>query len=198
MSQLEEFSRLLALNFSAIRPVPAEQVAQLYAHWCLLVRWNRSLNLTKVTALEESVLRHYCESLFVSMYLPDGPVSVLDVGSGPGFPGIPMAIMRPDCHFTLAESHQRKAVFLKEATRSFGNVKVESRRAEDLDTAQFDWVVSRAVRWQDVVPLVSGSVALLLGAEDAGLIACAAGFEWKRPVPLPWADRQFLVLGRRG
>ena len=95
------------------------------------------------------MLRHYCESLFVAIHLPEEPVSVLDVGPGAGFPGIPMAILRPDCRFTLAESHQRKAVFLREATRHLSNVRVAARRAEEAAGA-FDWVVSRAVKWPDV------------------------------------------------
>jgi 16S rRNA (guanine527-N7)-methyltransferase len=197
MSEHEDFSRLLRQHFDEFRPLPPDQVARLYEHWCLLVRWNRSLNLTTVTALEESVVRHYCESLFVSIHLPNCPVSVLDVGSGPGFPGIPMAISRPDCQFTLAESHQRKAVFLREASRSLKNVRVESRRAAELDTAQFAWTVSRAVRWQDVLPLASQQAALLLGGDDAAQIASVASFEWRKPVALPWGDRRFLLVGRR-
>lgn len=197
MSQQDEFSRLLGQHFAGFFALTADQVAKLYEHWALLVRWNRSLNLTTVVSLEESVVRHYCESLFVSMYLPESPVLVLDVGSGPGFPGIPMAIARPDCQFTLAESHQRKAVFLREASRSLKNVRIERRRAEELDTEPFQWVVSRAVRWQDVLPLVFRQAALLLGADDSAQVVKVAGFGWRAPIALPWGDRRFLVIGQR-
>jgi len=197
MNELTHFAELIELHFSKYRRLSPEQISQLYSHWCLLERWNHALNLTTVAGIEESVLRHYCESLFVSIYLPERAVSVLDVGSGPGFPGVPMAIARADCAFCLAESHQRKAVFLREATRNCSNVRVEPRRAETLDTEAFDWVVSRAVRWSDVLPLVRRKGALLVGAEDSAAIVRCAGFTWQAPIALPWGERRVLVLGER-
>lgn len=197
MNELRRFTELIELHFSGYRRLAPEQIAQLYGHWRLLVRWNRALNLTTVAGIEESVPRHYCESLFLSIYLPEHAVSVLDVGSGPGFPGIPMAIARPDCEFSLAESHQRKAVFLREATRNCSNVRVEPRRAETLNTEAFDWVVSRAVRWADVLPLVRRTGALLVGTEDSAAILRCAGFAWRAPIALPWGERRVLVIGER-
>ncbi len=195
MSEATEFAAFLERHFFGFRRLSSEQIAKLYAHWCLLVRWNKALNLTTVTGLEESVLRHYCESLFLTMYLPEEPASVVDVGSGAGFPGIPLAVLRPDCSVTLAESHQRKAVFLREATRSYPNVRVEARRAEDLDVSQFAWVVNRAVRSRDVLPLVRRWVALLVGSEDADWIRNQQNFDWHAPIPVPWGERRVLVIG---
>ncbi len=193
MSESGEFSRCLAAGFA---PLSSSQVAELERHWALLERWNRKLNLTTVTGLEEAVVRHYCESLFLGRQLPPESVSVLDVGSGAGFPGIPVAILRPDCRVTLAESHQRKAVFLREATRHLGNVRVAPVRAETLGEA-FDWVVSRAVKWPDVLKAASRSVALLLGRDDAVEAAQTAGFQWQPPIPLPWGQRRVLLIGHR-
>ena len=103
------------------------------------------MNLTTVIrTLEEAIERHYCESLFLAAQLAGRrSCGVADVGSGAGFPGFPVAVLRPDCSVTLIESHQRKAVFLREASRGLPNVRVLANRAEDV-TRQFDRVISRA------------------------------------------------------
>ena len=105
----------------------AEQEAVLEAHLELLMRWNRTVNLTAIRNREEAIERHYCESLFLGSRLPAGRLRIADVGSGAGFPGFPVAVLRPDCLVTLIESHQRKAVFLREAARQVGNVRVWRR-----------------------------------------------------------------------
>src|SRR5581483_9324513 len=97
-----------------------------------MVRWNKTLNLTRVESLEQAVERHYAESLFLAAHLPVGALRIVDVGSGPGFPGFPVAVVRGDCAVTLVESHQRKAVFLREASRPLENVEVVAKRAEDV------------------------------------------------------------------
>jgi len=207
MTEAPGFSAILTSSFDPIHALSPETISELLGHYELLVRWNRTLNLTSIAGLEETVLRHYCESLFVGIHLPPRQVSVLDVGSGAGFPGIPMAILRPDCRFTLAESHQRKAVFLREATRHLSNVRVAAGRAEDVE-GTFDWVVSRAVKWPDVLKIarpgaeLSGgarpahTIALLLGQEDAAEVVLQPRFSWRPTIPLPWGRRRVLVVGQ--
>ncbi|MGE5568754.1 MAG: 16S rRNA (guanine(527)-N(7))-methyltransferase RsmG [Rhodospirillales bacterium] len=192
----QNFEELLARHFSAFGSLSSGQLALLRGHYELLVRWNRVLNLTAIKRLEEAVVRHYCESLFLGVHLPAEGVSVLDVGSGAGFPGIPIAVLRPECEVVLAESHQRKAAFLREATRDWPNVRVEARRAEEIDRAS-DWVVSRAVRWDKVIALAQRRVSLLLGNEDAQAASAARGFNWEPVIPLPWGQRRVLLLGSR-
>jgi 16S rRNA (guanine527-N7)-methyltransferase len=197
---VEAFAQLLTQRFSQAGAISAPQVEQLYRHYQLLVRWNRVLNLTSIVNIEEMVVRHYCESLFLGLHLPLEPVSVLDVGSGAGFPGIPMAILRPDCRFTLAESHQRKAVFLREASGALPNVRVVARRAAEIEET-FEWVVSRAVGWKEVLRIagrLGHQVALLLGERDARDLLEARGVLWQQPVPIPWGKQQVLVLGQVG
>jgi 16S rRNA (guanine527-N7)-methyltransferase len=208
MSETGEFSTVLACRFSSSGQLSPNVLSELLRHYELLLRWNRTLNLTSITVLEQAVERHYCESLFLGVHLPESAVSVLDIGSGAGFPGVPMAILRPDCKFTLAESHQRKAVFLREATRHLSNVRVVACRAEDAEGA-FDWVVSRAVRWPDVLRAArrcgaraqaaasrpSPAVGLLLGQDDAADVRCESGFEWQPLVALPWGLRRVLLVG---
>jgi 16S rRNA (guanine527-N7)-methyltransferase len=191
------FSQLLADRFSAVGAISPAQVQQLYQHYQLLLSWNRVLNLTSIVSLDETVTRHYCESLFLGLHLPAEPVSVLDVGSGAGFPGIPMAILRPDCRFTLAESHQRKAVFLREASRDLGNVRVVARRAEGIEEI-FHWVVSRAVDWKEVLPIAARlgrQVALLLSGPDAEELLETSGVQWQATIRIPWGKQQVLVCG---
>jgi 16S rRNA (guanine(527)-N(7))-methyltransferase RsmG len=172
------------------------QIALLEAHYQLLLHWNRKLNLTTVLGLEEAVERHYCESLFLASRLPAGSLRIADVGSGPGFPGFPVAVLRPECAVTLIESHQRKAVFLREASRALGNVRVLAKRAEDVGD-EFDWVISRAVSYKDLaanLKRLAPSAALLSGAEEP---PANLGFGWEAPVALPWGQQRVLRIGHR-
>jgi 16S rRNA (guanine(527)-N(7))-methyltransferase RsmG len=144
------------------------------------------------------VIRHYCESLFFAARLHEDGVALADIGSGAGFPGIPLAILKPESRVTLVESHQRKAVFLKEATRMLENVSVVARRAEDV-RASFDLLVSRAVRPRDVIALVPHlglNIGLMLGEEDFLDIKSAKHVAWSEPIRLPWGDRRICVFGR--
>jgi 16S rRNA (guanine(527)-N(7))-methyltransferase RsmG len=172
-----------------------EQAAFLERHYELMCRWNRVLNLTRVEALEEAVERHYCESLFLSERLPaTAGERVADVGSGAGFPGIPLAVARPELAVTLIESHQRKAVFLQEATRGFGNVRVVARRAEDVGKG-FDWVVSRAVSYRDLEAAAErfgARWALLGGVEEP---PTEWGASWDA-IALPWGKQRYLRISR--
>lgn len=168
----------------------------LEAHYELLIRWNRVLNLTRVTDRAEAIERHYGESLFLARRLPAGPLRIADIGSGAGFPGFPLAVARPDCFVALIESHQRKAVFLREASRSLANVRVLAQRAEDIPES-FDWVVSRAVSYADLAKILgrlAPHAALLTGQEAP---PGALGFVWEAPVGVLGGAQRFLRLGHR-
>jgi len=188
------FAELLRSKLAGICELPEPRIERLKEHYELLMRWNRVLSLTSVRRLEEAVERHYCESVFAALQLPEGPVSVADIGSGAGFPGIPIAIVRPDCSVVLIESHQRKAAFLKEASRDLANVRVVAKRAENVGE-RFDWVVSRAVRYADIAAALKklGRNAELLTGE--GRAADLEGFAWQEPIRLPWGDRRYLWIG---
>jgi 16S rRNA (guanine527-N7)-methyltransferase len=159
------------------------------------MRWNRSLNLTAIRSREEAIERHYCESLLLGSKLPAGVLRIADVGSGAGFPGLPVAILRTECSVTLIESHQRKAVFLREASRNMPNVRVLAKRGEAVDE-EFDWVISRAVSYEDLSPFLgrlAPSAGLLGGIERPPE---SLGFIWEAPVALPWGKQRFLWMGR--
>jgi 16S rRNA (guanine527-N7)-methyltransferase len=176
------------------------QIAQLYGHYELLIRWNQRMNLTTVKPGPEMVIRHYCESLFFSAHLPaaQNTISVLDVGSGAGFPGVPMAILKPKWRVTLLESSQRKAVFLRESSRHLSNLSVSAERVEQ-SMAQADWVVARAVDPQEVllnIPRLAPNVGLMLGEDDFSSIRSNERIAWAEPVRLPWGDRKVCVYGK--
>src|SRR5206468_1621010 len=97
-----------------------------------LLRWNRKLNLISVHTEDQMIERHYYESLFLGQHLPTGSLRIADIGSGAGFPGFVVAVQRPDCTVNLIESHQRKAVFLREAARDVPNIRVSAKRAEEV------------------------------------------------------------------
>ena len=169
------------------------QAQALESHYHLLLRWNKVLNLTSVDRLEEAVERHYAESLFLAAHLPALPLRVADIGSGAGFPGFPVAVLRRDCSVTLIESHQRKAVFLREASRGLSNVRILARRAEDVDEP-FDCAISRAVSYEDLVPVLrrlAASAVLLTGADSP---PATLGFGWNEPISLPWGKSRFLRI----
>ena len=183
------FAELLRDRLQRVCVLSPEQVGQLLGHYELLLRWNKRLNLTSVRSEEEVVERHYCESLFLGVHLPPGPLSLVDLGSGAGFPGVPVAVLRPDCTVTLVESHQRKAVFLKEASRELRNVRVISRRAEDIGE-RFDWAMSRAVRFEEI-----GAVLGKL-ASNVAILTSESGLKKFETLKLPWGDSRLLAISR--
>jgi 16S rRNA (guanine(527)-N(7))-methyltransferase RsmG len=175
-----------------------KQIEQLYSHYGLLERWNRKMNLTTVKSGPEMVIRHYCESLYFGAQLSVESGSIADIGSGAGFPGVPIAILKPACDVTLVESNQRKAVFLREATRGLPNIAVLAQRAEDV-SGRFDWVVSRAVSAKKVVALVprlAPRIGLMVGEDDLVALKSLSNIAWSEPIRLPWGDRRFCVYGQ--
>jgi 16S rRNA (guanine527-N7)-methyltransferase len=173
-------------HLAGLAEITDTQAAQLNAHYDLLIRWNSKMNLTTVTELHEAAVRHYCESIFVALHVSSGPI--VDIGSGAGFPGIPVAIMRPGWQVDLVESHQRKAVFLREATRELPNVGVLAVRAEVVKGA-YEWLISRAVSPSFLSHVTCArNLAVLCSEEDAGILNPTD------VVPLPWGDHRVLLI----
>ncbi|OGQ50562.1 MAG: 16S rRNA (guanine(527)-N(7))-methyltransferase RsmG [Deltaproteobacteria bacterium RIFCSPLOWO2_02_FULL_47_10] len=141
----------------------------------LLLKWNKVYNLTSITAPEEIMEKHFEDSLAVLPYL-SGSGSLLDVGSGAGFPGIPIKIARPALSVTLVEATKKKCNFCDTVIRELGlkNIKVVHGRVEDSKTAaaigKFDIIVSRATF--SLEKLVSTAVPYL---EEGGKIIAMKG-----------------------
>ncbi|MCR5272479.1 MAG: 16S rRNA (guanine(527)-N(7))-methyltransferase RsmG [Lachnospiraceae bacterium] len=129
------------------------QAEKLYIYYDFLVEKNKVMNLTAITEFEDVVLKHFIDSclLIIKYDIPEG-ASVLDLGTGAGFPGIPLKIVREDLKITLADSLNKRINFLNEVIEKLElkNIDTVHSRAEDLarDTSyreQFDFCVSRAV-----------------------------------------------------
>ena len=161
MTTLLDGARALALDLDEA------QLAKLVAHLDLLDDWNTRMNLTAIRDRPSQLTKHLLDSLTVLPYLQGE--RVVDVGSGAGFPGIPLAIVAPRRHFTLVESTGKKCRFLEHVrdTLELGNVEVVQARAERYQPeVRFDTVIARAVGpIADLVkvagPLVVGGGRLL-------------------------------------
>lgn len=139
---LEEGVRALDLNLSG------EQLAQLRAYVDLLAKWNRTYNLTAIREPERMLTHHVLDALAILPHLtPPAGTRVLDVGSGGGVPGIPLAVARPDWRVTLLDSNSKKTTFLTQAVieLALGNADVATARVEAFaSAAPYEVVVSRA------------------------------------------------------
>jgi 16S rRNA (guanine527-N7)-methyltransferase len=120
---------------------------RLAAYLALLAKWNKTYNLTAIRDPRRMVTHHLLDSLAVVPHLPATPLRILDVGSGAGVPGIPIAIARPDAHVALIDSNHKKVAFLTQAAIELGLTNMESQavRVEDyVPAAPFDILISRA------------------------------------------------------
>ena len=127
---------------------PASILPQLSTYLDLLLKWNARTNLTAIRDPEEIVRRHFGESLFAGLHISAETKTLLDFGSGAGFPGLPIALLHPEIQVTLAESQNKKSTFLREAVRTLAlsNVEVWPNRVETMaPTRLFNVVALRAV-----------------------------------------------------
>lgn len=191
---------------------------QLAVYLDLLLKWNGRVNLTAIRSPEEIVRRHFGESLFAGLNLqrstwntpesdPAPAVtaceSLLDFGSGAGFPGLPIQILRPELPVTLAESRQKKASFLREAVRTLElPTEIWADRVEKMPAGrQFSVVTLRAV--DEMSEAVSAAAArarttlLILGTRNANYEALSEGFSGPELVPIPQTDDGVLMLYTR-
>ena len=204
---LERLAELLQPYFVAngIQAIDNKIVIQKIDEYLeLLLRWNARTNLTAIREPEEIMRRHFGESLFAGGVLRGKLkqwASVLDFGSGAGFPGIPIQICCPDFQVVLGESQGKKAAFLREVVRTLGLVsEVWAGRVESMpESRTFDCVVMRAVdRMDDAVSEAAkrvgpGGYLAILAGEDA---AALSGWVAER-YPVPGSDRRQMVLYTR-
>ena len=150
-----------AVEQAGLDSLARDAAEKLSRYYFLLQQWNSKLNLTAIRDPEEALRRHFVECIFCAQYLPRGITTLLDYGSGAGFPGVPIALCRPEIQVTLAESQGKKASFLREAVRVLGNdAEVYAGRVEDMRADRsFDAVSLRAVdRMQAAVERAAGRV----------------------------------------
>jgi 16S rRNA (guanine527-N7)-methyltransferase len=191
-----------------------EQERQLHRYIDLLLAANERMNLTRIADRAAAEVGHVGDALTVLPFLPKEAFALVDVGSGGGVPGLPLAIARPDARVLLVESTQKKAAFLHEAAKELGlvNVTVSPMRAEDIAFSpareNYDVAVARAVgamaflaEW--CLPLVKkgGRFLAMKGAKIAEELPAAAvaiksvggGPATVHPIQLPGAEHHVIV-----
>jgi 16S rRNA (guanine527-N7)-methyltransferase len=168
----------------------------------LLLRWNARTNLTAIRDPEEIVKRHFGESLFAAANLGDPmPDTLLDLGSGAGFPGVPIALAHPQLPVTLAECQNKKSTFLREVVRTLGlkNVDVWAGRAEAMPAGRrFHTVALRAVDDMAVAlaaaaPLAESQLLLL----TTGNLSLPPTYKAESNLPIPGSDSGILLRAKR-
>jgi 16S rRNA (guanine527-N7)-methyltransferase len=184
--------------------IPDHLAEQIRIYLDLLIRWNQKVSLT---AIRDSVLildRHFGESLFGAMAVGIETGALLDVGSGAGFPGLPIAMFRQEIRVTLLEPNIKKSAFLAEVSRSFGlsdRVRLSRRRLEEFSANDgFDFITSRAVR---VTPEFLGQCAKLLrpdgrlvlwlGDRDAMAASSNPHWGWNPPIRIPGSEQRCVI-----
>jgi 16S rRNA (guanine527-N7)-methyltransferase len=188
--------------------VSDQQVLQIQQYIKTLLQWNGKINLTAIRDPLEILNRHFCESMYAATAVPVENGRLADVGSGGGFPGIPLKIIRPDLQAFLIESNIKKATFLAEVIRELGltDAMVMVSRYEELgeEVAPLDFACSRALgefsaflEWACSERIASKQVILWIGARDLPEIQKIQNWEWREPIPVPNSLRRLLLVGTR-
>ena len=219
MTEVMDCGRIaeLLLPFAGKVELPPGILEQLQLYLDLLLRWNARVNLTSIRTPEEVVTRHFGESLFAARILagdsakrhanPKPLMTLADVGSGGGFPGIPIKLWAPDVRLTLIESQNKKATFLREVLRALKleDAEVFFGRAEKWGKTA-DVVTLRAVeQFEAVLPVAAALVApngrlcLLVGEGQIEVVRRVAGplWTWDEPVFVPRSAKRVILIGKK-
>jgi 16S rRNA (guanine527-N7)-methyltransferase len=175
----------------------SSQIAALFRHYELLERWNRQINLTGIRSAGDLVSRHFGESLALAKALGPGTGSVVDIGSGGGFPGVPIAVCWPNRRVTLIESAGKKAVFLKEVARAHSNLAVHEGRLETYG-GRAEWATMRGVALAGLgreVARIASRVALIGSAAKAGELGAELPLREIEQNGIAWDPRTVILLG---
>jgi len=211
----------------------ATQLQSISTYIDILQHWNARINLTAIRNEEEIVTRHFGESLFAAIHLfpkvypvssvasvvkdfdvdlaearsPKAEARLADLGSGAGFPGIPIKLWAPNIALTLIESNHKKATFLREVARSLTlmNINIQTARAETLPPSTFDTVTLRAVeRLPEILPTAAnllapqGRLSLLLSSPQLQATrSTLPHLRWRTPIPIPQSQSRILLVGTK-
>jgi 16S rRNA (guanine527-N7)-methyltransferase len=188
--------------------IESQQVFLIQQYIKTLLRWNEKLNLTAIRDPLEILYRHFCESMFAAGAIPVDKGRLADIGSGPGFPGIPLKIIRPELELYLVESTIKKGTFLAEVMRELDltNTRVLIRRYEELgeEIAPLDYVCSRAVgefgpflEWACSPQVQAVQVVLWIGGRDLEIVQKNRNWEWREPILIPKSLQRYLLVGKK-
>jgi len=184
------------------------QVLQIQQFISLLLKWNDKINLTAIRDPLEILYRHFCESMYAAVSVPVENGRLADVGSGGGFPGLPLKIFRPDLHVFLIESNIKKATFLAEVVRDLGltDTRVLVNRYEELseEVVPLDFACSRALgefqtflEWAGSERISAKKVILWIGERDLKQIQGIPDWNWQEPTQVPHSLRRLLLVGTK-
>jgi 16S rRNA (guanine527-N7)-methyltransferase len=184
------------------------QILLIHRYMKILRQWNEKLNLTAIRDPLEILYRHFCESMYAGVAVPVEFGRLADIGSGGGFPGIPLKILRPELELFLIESNIKKGTFLAEVVRDLelANTRVLISRYEELseELAPLDFVCSRALGefgpfldWAASEQLSAGRTLLWVGGRDLDEIRRSMQWEWQEPIAVPQSLRRYLLIGSR-
>ena len=185
-----------------------EQIVAIQQYMALLLAWNEKINLTAIRDPLEMLYRHFCESMFAAVAVPLQAGRLADVGSGGGFPGLALKIIRPKLQVFLIESNVKKATFLAEVVRELelADTRVLVSRYEELgeEITPLDFACSRALGefdkflgWAGSERVAAGQVILWTGGRDLDEIKKIKGWSWREPLPIPHSLQRFLLVGVR-
>jgi 16S rRNA (guanine527-N7)-methyltransferase len=189
-------------------PAYDEQVLQIQQYIKILLIWNEKVNLTAIRDPLEILYRHFCESMYAAEAIPLEKGRLADVGSGGGFPGLALKIIRPGLQVFLVESNIKKVTFLAEVIRELGlsGAQVLARRYEELgeEVAPLDYVCSRALGefpgfldWARSEQIAAKQVILWIGARDLPEIQQIRTWDWREPIQVPNSLRRLLLMGTK-
>jgi len=189
-------------------PAYDDQVLQIQQYIKILLAWNEKVNLTAIRDPLEILHRHFCESMYAAEAITLEKGRLADVGSGGGFPGLALKIMRPGLQVFLVESNIKKVTFLAEVIRELGlnGAQVLARRYEELgeEMAPLDYICSRALgefpsflEWARSDQIAARQVILWIGARDLEEIRRIKTWEWREPISVPHSLRRLLLVGNK-
>ena len=184
------------------------QVALIQRYMRILGNWNEKLNLTAIREPLEILHRHFCESMFAASAVPIESGRLADIGTGAGFPGIPLKIFRPGLELFLVESNIKKGTFLAEVLRELElpGARVLISRYEELaeELAPLDFVCARAVgdygpflKWAAKAEVSACRLVLWVGGRDLDEIRKSTEWQWEEPVAVPQSLRRFILVGTK-
>lgn len=188
--------------------VDSQQVLLIQRYMQILQQWNEKLNLTAIRDPLEILYRHFCESMYAAVAVPGNFGRLADIGSGAGFPGIPLKILRPEIELFLVDSNIKKGTFLAEVVRDLelANVRVLISRYEELseELAPLDNVCSRAVGefgpfldWAAREQLSARRILLWIGGRDLDEVRKSTLWDWQEPISVPQSLRRYLLVGAK-